>query len=322
MNTIPLKLSVLDLVPVWESADDTAALARAVELAQAAERFGYSRYWIAEHHAMPGLACPAPEVLLAHVGAHTRRIRIGSGAVLLPHYSPLKVAESFRLLAALYPGRIDLGLGRAPGGNAHASMALSGNFLAHVGQMPDKLQDIARLLQDTYTYDNESVIARPQPAIQPDIWLLGTNKKSAEYAAAFGMGYVFGQFMSDTDPAETLRGYREAFVPSPLCPKPRTIVAIGAVCAETDEEARQLAQAGGWPAANAKSSEETMTGAPKLLVGTAESIQSRLQQMAIMYEVHEFLLVTMTADYNKRLRSYELLAPGSGEAGKQERTPS
>jgi len=307
MNPTSLQLSVLDLVPVLDQQNDTYALERATELAQTAERLGYSRYWVAEHHAMPGLACPAPEVLLAHIGARTNRIRIGSGAVLLPHYQPLKVAEAFRLLASLYPGRVDLGLGRAPGGSAHASMALSGNFLANVGQMPDKLQDIARLLQDRYTYESEPVNARPQPAVQPEVWLLGTNKKSAEYAAAFGMGYVFGQFMSDMEPEEVLRGYRESFVPSPLCPEPRTIMAIGAICADTDEAAQRMALTGGWMPAKDKPDSPTQA-ARKLLAGTAASIQSRLQHFAQLYGVHEFLVVTMIPDYDKRLRSYELLA--------------
>ncbi|MDQ1909971.1 LLM class flavin-dependent oxidoreductase [Paenibacillus sp. GD4] len=304
-----LKLGVLDLVPVFGSRNDTYALERAAELAQTAERLGYSRYWVAEHHDMPQLACPSPEVLLAHIGARTKRIRIGSGAVLLPHYKPLKVAESFRLLAALYPGRIDLGIGRAPGGNAHASMALSGNFLENVGQMPDKLKDIARLLQGSYTYQGEPVGARPNPSVQPEVWLLGTNKKSAEYAAAFGMGYVFGQFMSETDPGEVLRAYRESFVPSPLSPKPKTMITIGVVCAATDEEARRLALSGGSMFREEVQAGQSMPYSErKLLVGTASSVQARLQELSDLYGVDEFMLVSMIPDYAERLRSYELLA--------------
>lgn len=304
-----IKLSILDLVPVFENRDDTYALEQAVVLARTAEQLGYTRYWVAEHHGMPHLACPSPEVLLAHIGVRTERIRIGSGALLLPHYNPLKVAESFRLLASLYPGRIDLGLGRAPGGNAHVSMALSGNFLDNVRKMPDKLKDVAELLQGTYTYEGEPVGARPSPTVQPEVWLLGTNKKSAEYAAAFGMGYVFGQFMSDVEGEEVLRTYRESFVPSPLCSEPKAIVTIGVICAETEEEAMQLASSSTTllqkeiPDGKTESYVER-----KLLVGTPSSIQIRLEQMSELYGVDEFMIVTMVPDYHKRLRSYELLA--------------
>lgn len=304
-----LKLGVLDLVPVYENQDDTYALGQAVLLARTAEQLGYSRYWVAEHHDMPQLACPSPEVFLAHIGARTERIRIGSGALLLPHYSPLKVAESFRLLASLYPGRIDLGLGRAPGGTAHVSMALSGNFLENVRKMPDKLKDVAELLQGTYTYESVSVGARPNPSVPPEVWLLGTNKKSAEYAAEFGMGYVFGQFMSDVEGGEVLRTYREAFVPSAMCPEPRTIVTIGAICAETEEEAVQLASG-----SSALFRKETPEGDSmpyserRLLVGTPRTVITKLEQMRELYGVEEFMLVAMVPDYRKRLRSYELLA--------------
>jgi luciferase family oxidoreductase group 1 len=305
----PLKLSVLDLVPVFDDRDDTYALAQAAELAQTAERLGYTRYWVAEHHDMPQLACPTPEVLLAHIGAKTNSIRIGSGAVLLPHYQPLKVAESFHLLGSLYPGRIDLGLGRAPGGNAHLSMALSGNFLENVRQMPEKLKDITDLLQGSYTYEGEPVGARPSPSVPPEVWMLGTNRKSAEYAAQFGTGYVFGQFMSEIPGEEVLKAYREAFIPSPLCPEPKTIVTIGAICAETEEEAVSLASSG---AALFRKETPDRNAAPyseqKLLVGTPAAINSRLEQLSELYGVEEFMLVTMIPDYRKRLQSYEWLA--------------
>ncbi|HZG77644.1 MAG TPA: MsnO8 family LLM class oxidoreductase, partial [Paenibacillus sp.] len=241
MTTSRLSISVLDLVPAFGETSGSGALREAIALAQAAERFGYRRYWAAEHHDLPGLACPAPEVLLAAIGARTSRIRLGTGALLLPHYKPLKVAETFHLLASLYPGRIDLGIGRAPGGNAHASMALSGNFLDNVRRLPEALRDVAALVRGDYAYEGQPVRARPTPPHPPELWLLGTNAKSAAYAAELGMGYVFGQFMSDTSGEETLRAYREAFAPSAFRSAPRAIVAVAAVCADTAEEARELA---------------------------------------------------------------------------------
>ncbi|MBT2287597.1 LLM class flavin-dependent oxidoreductase [Paenibacillus albidus] len=309
MKIEPLKLSVLDLVPVLEKANATFALEQAVELSQTAERLGYNRYWVAEHHDMPELACTSPEVLLAHIGAKTDRIRIGSGALLLPHYKPLKVVESFNLLASLYPGRVDLGMGRAPGGSAHVSMALSGNFLENVRQLQESLRGVTELLQGNFEFEGQRVSARPIPPVTPELWLLGTNIKSAAYAAEFGTGYVFGQFMSDVDGEEVLHAYREAFIPAQHSPIPRTMVAVGVVCADTEEEAQQLASANA-----AFLLKEYDTGEPsqfserKLLVGTASNVKKRLEQLSLLYDVDEFIIVTMIPDYQKRLHSFELLA--------------
>lgn len=236
-----LKLSVLDLVPRFGESTFEEALQQAMILAQNAEAWGYGRYWAAEHHDLEHLSCASPEILLSHIGARTKRIRLGSGAVLLPHYSPLKVAENFRMLAALYPGRIDLGIGRAPGGSAHTSMALSGNFLGHVADLPQRIRALTELLEDRYRYEDVPVAAKPVPATPPVMWMLGTNTKSAGYAAEFGTGYVFGQFMSDTDGAEVLQSYREAFEPSAHQQEPRVMVAVSVICAATEEQAQKLA---------------------------------------------------------------------------------
>ncbi|MGK9253084.1 LLM class flavin-dependent oxidoreductase [Paenibacillus humicus] len=309
MTAKPIKLSVLDLVPVFDEVDATFALGQAVELAQAAERLGYFRYWVAEHHDMPGLACTSTDVLLSHIGAKTQSIRIGSGALLLPHYKPLKVAESFHLLASLYPGRIDLGLGRAPGGSAEVSLALSDNFLENVWKMPELLRGVSEFLQGSYEYEGRRITARPTPSVPPELWLLGTNKKSAAYAAEFGTGYVFGQFMSEVAGEEVLRAYREAFTPSALSPVPRAIVAVGVVCAETEEEAERLASSGTALFQQEASARETAPlSERKLLIGTPESLKKKLQQLSHLYGVDEFIVVTMIPDYRKRLRSFELLA--------------
>ncbi|CAG7603662.1 Flavin-dependent trigonelline monooxygenase, oxygenase component [Paenibacillus solanacearum] len=236
-----MKLSVLDLAPVFDGADAAGALAQASSLAQAAERAGYHRYWVAEHHDMPRLACTSPEVLLSHIGARTKTIRIGSGATLLPHYKPIKVAESFHMLSSLYPGRVDLGIGRAPGGSAHVMMALSGNFLENVRVLPQSIRDLTALLANEYVHEGEPVTARPLPPVAPEVWMLGTNRKSAAYAAEFGTGYVFGQFMSNLDGSQVLASYRENFRPSRLCREPRAIVAIGVICADSEEEAQRWA---------------------------------------------------------------------------------
>lgn len=298
-----LRLSVLDLVPKLGNCSDEEALRQAVLLAQRAEAWGYRRYWAAEHHNMDGLACPSPEVLLAHIGALTTRIKLGSGALLLPHYAPLKAAEWFRMLAALYPGRIDLGLGRAPGGDAHTAMALSGNFLQHVARYRQSAAELLALLGDSYTYEDRPVAARPVPERQPDVWMLGTNVKSAGYAAELGTGYVFGQFMSESDGIETLRVYRKEFRPSALRTEPEAIVAVQALCAPTEREARTMAD-------RMEAELVARGGQPprERLVGTPEQLAERLSEFRRIYENEEFLIVTAAPDYEARLHSYRLLS--------------
>lgn len=304
-----LSLSVLDLVPKLEEVSYETALKEAAVLAQSAEAWGYNRYWAAEHHDLENLSCASPEVLLAHIGAKTSRIRLGTGALLLPHYNPLKVAESFRLLAALYPGRIDLGIGRAPGGSAHASMALSGNFLQNVADMPKKMRALIKLLEDRYVYEDERVQARPFPEIQPDVWMLGTNSKSAGFAAEYGTGYVFGQFMSERDGAEVLQTYRESFHPSSLQDRPRAMVAIGVICAETETEAQQLLRSAKLPGPE-RSGQEVQAAEPqrRLVHGTPEQLKTELLELADHCGSSEFLVFTPVQDYGKRLESYRLLA--------------
>ncbi|MFG1730248.1 MsnO8 family LLM class oxidoreductase [Paenibacillus sp. 843] len=306
-----LKLSVLDLVPRFGESSFEEALQQAVTLALKVEAWGYGRYWAAEHHDLEHLSCASPEILLAHIGARTTRIRLGSGAVLLPHYSPLKVAENFRMLASLYPGRIDLGIGRAPGGSAHTSMALSGNFLGHVADLPQRIRALTELLEDRYRYEDVLVAAKPVPVTPPVMWMLGTNTKSAGYAAEFGTGYVFGQFMSDTDGAEVLQSYREAFQPSAHLQEPCAMVAVSVVCAETEEQAKKLAaqipRPGQHTMPTNPSDSDSSDPSRRLIIGTSASVRNRLQHMAEQYRCNEFLIVTPVSDYNARLESYRLL---------------
>ncbi|MEK5086510.1 MsnO8 family LLM class oxidoreductase [Paenibacillus sp. FSL M8-0228] len=294
-----LNLGVLDMVPLLPGNRPEQAVQRAGELARQAEAWGYTRYWTSEHHDMEGLASSSPEVLLSHIGAVTKTIKLGAGAILLPHYSPVKVAEWFHLLAVLYPGRVELGLGRAPGGGPHASMALSGNFLQHVTELPQTMEALLALLEGTYEYEQVPVFARPMPEQPPAVWMLGTNRKSAEYAAQYSTGYVFGQFMSEQQTEEMLSIYRSSFQPSNRIDKPRTMVAVGAVCALTDELAQQ------WTA-------QISLGDPAMraswLVGTPSVIAERLRGLQIKYDNDEFLLVTPIPDYEQRLHSYRLIA--------------
>ncbi|WP_438444460.1 MsnO8 family LLM class oxidoreductase [Gorillibacterium sp. sgz5001074] len=315
-----LALSVLDLVPVLSESGDAEAVMEAVKLAQCAENAGYRRYWAAEHHDLPGLACASPEVLLAHIGARTERIRLGTGALLLPHNQPLKVAEVFHMLSVLYPDRVDLGVGRAPGGSAHASMALSGNFLERVHRLPEALRDLNKLVQGSYTYEDEPLTARPVPQTPPELWLLGTRSKSAAYAAELGWGFVFGQFMSDADGVDVIRNYRETFVPSRNQAQPKVILAVGAVCAESEHEAMELAAASRMPGGPGPLEEGSAIPAGsgpeearnRLLAGRPDQVADGLLEMAERYGAEECLIVTMIRDYALRRRSYELLAEAVG----------
>lgn len=303
-----IALSVLDLVPRIGDSSSEEVLEQAVKLAIHAEKWGCERYWAAEHHNMDNLSCASPEILLSHMGARTSRIRLGSGAVLLPHYSPLKVAENFRMLATLYPGRIDLGVGRAPGGSAHTSMALSGNFLANVADMPNRVQALKALLSDSYAYEDVPVTAKPVPRIPPELWMLGTNVKSAAMAAEFGTGYVFGQFMSDKNGAEVLRTYREVFQPSSLLDRPRSIMAVGVICAKTEEEAVRLTEKASMPGPGLPEGQTENDSYSRLLTGTPEQIRAKLLNMSVQAQCNEFLVFTPMDRYEERLESFRLLA--------------
>nr|WP_145403472.1 MsnO8 family LLM class oxidoreductase [Paenibacillus xylanexedens] len=336
-----ISLGVLDLVPRLNGATAEQALQQAVLLAQRAEAWGYARYWTSEHHDMAELASAAPEVLLAHIGARTASIQLGSGAVLLPHYSPLKVAESFRLLASLYPGRIELGLGRAPGGGPHATMALSGNYLQHVSKLPESLASLTALLEDRYTYEEVPVTARPIPETPLSLWMLGTNLKSAAFAAQFGMGYVFGQFMSDSDGVQAVRRYREQFVPSAPLKRPLVMVAVSVICAASEREAliwshemadkhreNQQRQPGGQlerehgpgPGSLRDSGELVGSGDSdsdsnvlKHIAGTPEQVLQQLWRLTQRLNTDRILIVTSGPDYERRLESYRLLAEAKEE---------
>lgn len=312
MTSLDLRMGLLDFVPLLEDADAAEAIRQTMKLAQAAEAWGYERYWITEHHDMERLASANPELLLAGIGGQTKRIRLGTGALLLPYYKPMKVAETFHLLETMYPGRIDLGIGRAPGASAHASLALSGTFLEQVSKLPQLLDELIRFLTNTYSIDGQPVYARPIPPSPPQLWLLGTNKKSAQYAAERGAGYAFGQFMSDEDGRHMLASYREQFQASALGAAPQAIVAVGVVCAETDEEAAAIGAAGlrrafgGIPGSAGES--DPAAAARKLIAGSPATVAARLIELQKYYEADELLLVTMTETYEQRLTSFRLLA--------------
>lgn len=241
-----MRLSVLDLVPVRADQSTGDALAATVELAQAADRLGFTRYWVAEHHNMPSVGATSPPVVIAYLIAQTSRLRLGSGGVMLPNHAPLAVAEQFALLEAAAPGRIDLGIGRAPGSDPVTSYALrGGDGNRDVENFPSYLDDVAALMSARgvrvpLRSGDYTLKATPAAATEPRLWLLGSSMYSAQLAAAKGLPYVFAHHFSGQGTEEALELYRSRFVPSELTTEPLTFLTVNAAVAETRDEATEL----------------------------------------------------------------------------------
>ena len=313
-----MKLSILDQSPLYIGENVADALQASKDLAILADELGYTRYWITEHHDLDHVACPAPEVLLSYLGAHTKRIRIGAGAILLPHYQPYKVAEIFNTLATLFPGRIDLGIGRAPGGSAEATTALSARFLEEVRRMPEKVEELLRFMRNEFPIDHmyHTLAAAPVPTHPPETWLLGTGKKSAQLAATNGMSYAFGYFMSDKDGRELFDTYKSKFEGE----NPYTLLAVSVICSDTRERAEELAH---WVRVlddfqirgdtKLPTLEEAIKikvehkSSSKLIAGTIEDVQQQLEKLKKTFHPDELMITTMLPSRVERLRSFQLI---------------
>ncbi|MGD7008203.1 LLM class flavin-dependent oxidoreductase [Metabacillus sp. 84] len=326
-----MKLSILDQSPRSAEKTPKDALDTSLRLAIAGEKLGYHRYWIAEHHDFPGLTSSAPEVIISWIGARTKTIRLGAGAILLPHYKPYKVAETFNLLSTLFPGRIDLGIGRSPGGSAEASMALSGNFLENVKNLPSSLEELLHFLRDDFPEDHpfRALNPSPVPASSPRPFVLGTSRKSAKLAAENGTGYAFGQFMGSHDP-DIIKDYKKYFAASNGMDAPEAILAVPVICAETEELAEKIAipslvwqlmiekgeGAQGVPSFDeAKAylkTDEDLERLDKLkasmAIGSPKTIKAKLEGLIAEYGADEVMMVTITHLEHEKIRSYELIA--------------
>jgi luciferase family oxidoreductase group 1 len=333
-----MRLSVLDQSPIRSGGTATDAIHETLELAQICERLGYTRYWLAEHHSSKGLAGTSPEILIGQVAARTSRIRVGSGGVMLSHYSALKVAEQFRVLETLFPGRIDLGLGRAPGSDQRTAYALAGGGIRDIEQFPQQIADVVAWLHDRLPEDHplRGVRAMPAGPTAPEVWLLGSSDASAIYAAEQGLAFSFAHFINADGGPEITRLYRERFRPSPELAAPMASAAIWAVCADTEEEARRLERCrelsllrlytGRYaPFPSVEEAERFPYTARDLAIidhmrgrtvaGTPEVVRERLEAMARDYGVDELVVVTITHDFKARVRSYERLAEAFGLRG-------
>ncbi|REK72086.1 LLM class flavin-dependent oxidoreductase [Aeromicrobium endophyticum] len=302
-----MRLSVLDLVPVRSDQTTGDAVASSIALAQVADRAGFTRFWVAEHHNMPAVAATSPPVLIGILGAHTDRIRLGSGGVMLPNHAPLAVAEQFALLEAATPGRIDLGIGRAPGSDPVTSMALrgaAGRDDTDIENFPQYLDDVVALMgadgvRVAVPRQEYILKATPAAASEPRMWLLGSSMYSAHLAAAKGLPYVFAHHFSGHGTAEALEVYRSEFRPSDLAPEPVTFLTVNAAVADTDDEARALALP------NMQMMSQLRTGQPLTALSTVEDAQAKPthpQLQAIIDDGYARAVVGTPADAADQLR--------------------
>jgi luciferase family oxidoreductase group 1 len=325
-------LSVLDLSPIDTGLSSTQALQNTLDLARKVERLGYTRYWLAEHHNTEMLASSAPEILIGHVAQVTNTIRVGSGGVMLPNHSPLKVAENFRVLEALHPGRIDLGIGRAPGTDPMTALALRRSKAALGAD--DFTEQLAELFAFTSTgfpgnHPFRKVSAMPRDTELPPIWLLGSSDYSAQAAAQLGLGFAFAHHISPQGAEQATQLYRETFSPSDYLQKPHTIVATSVVTADTPEMVDDLvstmalawvrmrsghagpvptleeARAYQWTPAELA---QAQTVRAQRILGTPEKVKTQLESLIERTQADELMITTFVYGHENRARTFELLA--------------
>lgn len=325
-------LSILDVSPVSSGSNSAQALRNTLDLARLTDRLGYERYWLAEHHNLPIIASSAPEVMIGHVANVTERIRIGAGGIMLPNHAPLKVAETFRVLEALHPGRVDLGIGRAPGTDPVTATALRRSQDGLKAEdFPQQFAELLAFSGEGFPEDHpfRSVIAMPSDVGLPPIWLLGSSGYSARAAGEMGLGYAFASHFSPADPAPAMRAYRESFEPSEDFEHPSAILAVAVICGETSEHAERLATSMELAWVRMRSGNPRPLPSPKeamaypytpterrladtyrtmQVVGDPQTVRARLEELAEHTAADEVMVTTNVYDHAERLRSYELLA--------------
>ena len=321
-------LSVLDLAPVSAGSTAGEAFRDAVDLARQCERLGYVRFWFAEHHGMPNIACSAPEILIERVASATSTIRVGSGGIMLPNHAPLRVAENFHTLATLHPNRIDLGVGRAPGTDPATSRALH-PFDAE--QFPNQLQELRMLSRGGFPAGHPLATVRvvPEGVPLPPVWVLASSGATAAFAGSMGFGYGFARHFSPAPPGPPIRAYRAAFTPSEQFPEPHVILGVAVICAPSDEEAEYLALSSdvAWvrrqrgdmqpfPSPEEASAYQFRPEDRPLIeanrqrqfIGSPARVAAILRQISSETAADELMVMTLVHGRDARLRSYELLA--------------
>lgn len=328
-----IKLSVLDLVPVVEGGTLTEAFRNTVDLAQHAEKWGYHRYWLAEHHSMEGIASSATSVIIAHVAAHTSKIRVGSGGIMLPNHAPLAIAEQFGTLEAMFPGRIDLGIGRAPGADRPAIRALRRNLFSDGSDFPEQLHELRSYFNPELGGAVPGVKAVPGEGMDIPIWLLGSSGFSAQLAAQLGFPFAFASHFAPDYLLPALELYRSTFQPSPALDKPYVMIGVNVIAADTDEEAQWLATSMKQQFLNVirggsgrlqppkENIDELMSQEEKWVlqrmlkytaIGSPNTVRKELEAMIEETQADELIVTNQIFDHQARLRSYELLAEAMG----------
>jgi luciferase family oxidoreductase group 1 len=332
MNALGLPLSVLDVAPVSSGSTAGAALRASLRLAEVVEQLGYHRFWVAEHHNMPSIASSSPAVLLAHIASVTSTIRVGSGGVMLPNHAPLVVAEQFRMLEALHPGRVDLGIGRAPGTDQMTARALRRTEAGlNAEEFPQELGALMSFLKGEFPSDHplDAITATPSPETSPDVWLLGSSGYSAQVAGILGLPFAFAHHFSAANTLPAVQLYREAFTPSAQLDEPYLMIAAMAVCADTDERAQWLAGPAGLAFLKMRTGRRGPLPTPEeaadypysamerefiadrqvgQAIGSPETVHKELSALAEATGANELMLTAMLHDPLDRLRSYELIA--------------
>jgi len=327
-----LPISVLDQSPIRSGGTARQAIEETIQLAQLTESLGYHRFWVSEHHSSNGLAGCSPEVLIPRIADATDRIRVGSGGVMLPHYSPFKVAENFKLLETMFPGRIDLGVGRAPGSDQLTAAALGYGSRFGAEYFPNKVGDLAAFLADSTppTPGLERVRALPSPEQSPALWMLGSSEDSAHIAAHYGLPYSFAFFINANIREDIFSIYRSNFRPSETNPRPYASLGVFALCADSDAEAQRLSkcrdlwyikfatESDGPTIPSVQEAEDypytpeqlrfIASNRRQMVIGTPEQVKTRLLDLAGRFQADELVVVSITHEFSARCRSYELMA--------------
>jgi luciferase family oxidoreductase group 1 len=326
-----LRLSVLDQSPIISGHTAAQAVHETLRLAKAVEKLGYHRYWLAEHHSIAALADPCPEILLTRMAAETSTIRVGTGGILLPYYSPFKVAEQFRMLEALYPGRMDLGIGRAPGGDRATALAMGEGRYSGAEHFAEQVQYLVAYLDNALPAEHPfaGVKVMPEVPTAPRIWLLGSSDYSGALAAQLGLRFAFAHFISADGGEVVMQEYKRRYQPSQREPVPHSLLCVSAICAESDAEAERLAASidlrrlnmdhgVNAPVPNYEEARayvyteadrrRIVHNRRRLVLGAPDTVRAQLLELAEASDADEVMVVTITGDYDSRLKSYELLA--------------
>ncbi len=324
-----MKINILDQSPITEGQTPGQAIKNTLELAQGADKLGYHRFWVAEHHNSMSYASPTPEILIPHLASLTSHMRIGSGGVMLGHYSPLKVAEQFNMLENLFPNRIDLGLGRASGAGTGTTKALEYGVLEKTDPF-EKMLDLISFIDKSNKFRYGSINAMPLAKSKPEFWILGSSLDSALFAAKHGLAYSFAYFIKPKECLPALQAYQKNFVPSPYRSTPYASAAIFALCASTQKKACDLAKSAELWAVRTflrkdshpfPKNEEALSATFRPLekryldilrsyryVGSPEEVKTQLEELQKQLKVDEITIVTLTDQFKDRLESYRLIA--------------